>query len=42
MKETFKHVGGKITESFLIAAGFVSAPHEVECFLSQENQPDCR
>lgn len=42
MKETFKHVGGKITESFLIAAGFVLAPHEVNCFLSQENQTDCR
>jgi DNA-3-methyladenine glycosylase I len=46
MRKTFKHVGPSVSESFLIAGGFIPTPHDKDCFLAgqetkkEERQPD--
>jgi DNA-3-methyladenine glycosylase I len=35
MRKTFKHVGPSVSESFLIAGGFIPTPHDKDCFLAE-------
>ncbi len=37
LKKTFKHVGGTIAESYLIAVGLLPTIHEESCFLHPSN-----
>jgi DNA-3-methyladenine glycosylase I len=36
LRKTFKHVGPSVSESFLIAAGFLPTPHDQDCFLGKK------
>jgi len=36
LRKTFKHVGPSVSESFLIAAGFIPTPHDESCFMAKK------